>query len=74
MFALTMAENCMLSPARTVLLAGVIFIPLAVDPEAPTFMPPPQPDHREIAKDKTTMLVNFTREELFFPTISDPLS
>jgi hypothetical protein len=59
---------------RLIAVAGVIFIPLAVDPEAPTFMPPPQPDHREIAKDKNTMLVNFTREELFVPTISDPLS
>ena len=47
---------------------------LEADPEAPTFMPPPQPDHRHIANDKTTMPVNFTREELFVPTISDPLS
>jgi hypothetical protein len=72
----TVAENCIVSPARIVLLEGVIFIPLevGVGPEAPTFMPPPQPDHKHIANDKTTMPVNFTREDFFNPSISAPLS
>src|SRR6266550_738499 len=63
----------MVAPARIVLLVGVIFTPLDVAPEAPTFMPPPQPDHRHIANDKTTMPVNFTREDCFDPSISVPL-
>jgi len=37
-------------------------------------MPPPQADHKEIAQDKNTRLANFTREELFVTSISDPLS
>jgi len=74
MFPVTVAENCIVSPARTVLAEGVIFTPFEVDPEVPTFMPPPQPDHRPIANDKTPMPVNFPREEFFDLTISDPLS
>jgi hypothetical protein len=37
-------------------------------------MPPPQPVHKEIANNKAIVLANFTREDLFAPTISDPLS
>ena len=42
--------------------------------EPPTFMPPPQPDHRVIAKDKTSALANLMREGVAIPIISDPLS
>jgi hypothetical protein len=76
-FPVTVAENCAVSPARTVLLEAVTLTPFdddEVEVEAPTFMPPPQPDHRETAKDKTTTPRNRTREELFIPSISDPLS
>src|SRR5713101_2253553 len=71
-FPVTEAENWMVSPARMVLLVGVIFTPFEVAPEAPTLMPPPQPDHTQIANDKTRMPVNFTREDFFNPTISAP--
>jgi hypothetical protein len=40
--------------------------------EPPTFMPPPQPDHRAIAKDKTSVLANLVREDVAIPLISDP--
>ena len=76
-FPVTVAENCAVSPARTVVLEAVIFTPFdddEVEVEPPTFMPPPQPDHRETAKDKTTTPRNCTQEELFVPSISDPLS
>jgi hypothetical protein len=42
--------------------------------EPPTFMPPPQPAHRAIAKDKTSALANLVREDVAIPIISDPLS
>ena len=42
--------------------------------EPPTFMPPPQPDHRAITKDKTSALANLVREDVAIPIISDPLS
>ena len=69
MFPVTVAENWIVAPARIVLLEGVIFTPLDVGsevPEAPTFMPPPQPDQREIAKTKTRMLINFREKTLVF--------
>jgi hypothetical protein len=66
-----MAANCMVSPMRTELPEGATFTPFEVDSDAPTFMPPPQPDHRESANNKMTMLLNFTREDFLDPTISE---
>jgi len=65
------------SPPRIVGLAGAMLIPLEVGfvvglEEPPTFMPPPQPDHRAIAKAKTTALANLVRKDFAVPIISDP--
>src|SRR5882724_7014871 len=70
-FPVTMAANGMVSPMRTELPEGATFTPFEVDSDAPTFMPPPQPDHRESANNKMTMLLNFTREDFLDPTISE---
>jgi hypothetical protein len=75
----TVAENCTVSPPRRVGLEGTMLIPLEVGfdvglEEPPTFMPPPQPAHRAIAKDKTSALANLVREDVAIPIISDPLS
>jgi hypothetical protein len=64
-----MAANCMVSPTRTEPPEGAIFTTFEVDFDPPTFMPPPQPDHREIANNK--MPVSFTREDFLVPTISE---
>jgi hypothetical protein len=70
----TLAENCVLSPARSVMPAGVITTPLEVELDPPTFMLPPQPDHTRMASERTAAPANFETEDLLVPIISDPLS
>ena len=71
----TVAENCVLSPPRSVVLGGVTVMPLEVEPElAPEFIPPPQPAHKKIARERTAAPVNFAPEDFAVSIISDPLS
>jgi hypothetical protein len=59
-----------------VALGGVTVMPLEVEPDVPPeFMPPPQPAHKNIARERTAAPVNLAPEEDFAdPIISDPLS
>jgi hypothetical protein len=63
-----------LSPARRVALGGAIVIPLEVEPELPAVVPPPQPDHTRMTREKTRAPANLVPEDCVFPIISDPLS
>jgi hypothetical protein len=74
-FPVTEAENWVLSPARSVALGGVIVMPLEVEPEPelPT-VPPPQPDHTRMTRERTTAPANLAPEDFDVPIISDPLS
>src|SRR5579862_8865202 len=76
LFPVTEAENWVVSPARRVAFEGVIVMPLEVEPELdpPTPMPPPQPDHARIARERTTAPANLALKDFFVPIISDPLS
>jgi hypothetical protein len=72
----TLAENCTLSPARRVVLEGVMVMPFEVefDPDPVALRPPPHPDHASMAKERTKTPANLTAEDLDVPIISDPLS
>ena len=73
-FAVTVAENWVLSPARRVAFGGAIVIPLDVEPELPAVVPPPQPDHTRMTRERTRAPANLAPEDCVFPIISDPLS
>jgi hypothetical protein len=73
-FAVTVAENWVLSPGRRVALGGAIVIPLEVEPELPAVVPPPQPDHTRMTRERTRAPANLAPEDCVFPIISDPLS
>ena len=73
-FAVTAAENWVLSPVRRVALGGAIVIPLEVEPELPAVVPPPQPDHTRMTRERTRAPPNLAPEDCVFPIISDPLS
>jgi hypothetical protein len=77
-FPVTVAENWVLSPARSVAVGGVTVTPfeleLGLELEPPALNPPPQPDHTRMARERTIALANLAPEDFDFPIISDPLS
>jgi hypothetical protein len=68
------AENCVVSPERSVTLEGVIVMPLEVGSEPEVLKPPPQPDHTTMASPSTTAPTNLAPENFVVAIISDPLS
>jgi len=59
-----------------VALGGVTVMPfeVGVELEPPTFIPPPQPDHARMTRERTKAPANLAPEDFAVPIISDPLS
>jgi len=47
---------------------------LLLEPELPAVVPPPQPDHTRMTRERTRAPANLAPEDCVFPIISDPLS
>jgi len=72
-FPVTLAENCVVLPTRSVALEGVTVTPFEVAPELDPLKPPPQAVQGSMAKERINAPANLAAEDLSGPIISDPL-